>query len=88
MENRSYVSVIQCISDKLDIPKERIDAECDVYEKYKSLYDNLNSLDLNPVFAELHEVSSVINSFTSSNHTDADKVSTNFAVHNNYYYQH
>lgn len=82
MEDRSYVSVIQCILEKLDIPKERIDAECDVYEKYKSLYDNLNSLNLNPIFVELHEVSKVINSFTScSNDTDAEKVSTNFVVY-------
>lgn len=43
--------------EKLDVPKERIDYECELYGKYKSLYDDLNNtLDLSPLLEELSTV--------------------------------
>lgn len=77
MEDRNFVSVIQCFIDKLDIPKDKIDAECEVYEEYKALYDDLvNKSDLRPIFNELHSLSKIIKTFTScSDDENAGKLS-------------
>lgn len=38
------MSIIQCILDMLDAPKEKIDAECELFAKFKSLYLELSEM--------------------------------------------
>ncbi|XP_054706173.1 serine/threonine-protein kinase 31-like [Uloborus diversus] len=58
------ISVIQCILDKLDIPKEKLDVRCMKYEKYLEMYKRFETLpNLELIFSKLATVQEKIKIF-------------------------
>lgn len=66
---------------KLDVPKEMIDSECEIFENYKRMYEDLNQIsDMKTSFDELHDLKKNIQAMSSNCVGNGEPIKVSFDI--------